>query len=120
MSGTLKLRTVVPSGTTNNNLLTGSKFDYLPMPAVVKIFQVQDIVMAGNVETIFTLGNVVVGDQLIPNIPGANLGPRTNEDLLAEGVGRAGDRIQIQVRETTGTAGADQVVRTLIVIEDIL
>lgn len=121
MSGVLKLRNVVNSGTTINNLLTGSKFDYLPQAAVVKVFQVQDIVLASEVETNFTLGNVVVGDQLIPNVAaGANQGPKTNEDLLAEGVGRGGDRIQISVRETTGITNANAIVRTLIVIEDIL
>jgi len=121
MSGVQKLTDTILSGTTNNNLLTGSKFDYLPGPAVVKVYQVQDVIVSSTVETNFTLGNVVVGDALIPNIAEVVAsGPKTNEDLIAMGVGQGGDRIQISVRETSGGVGNDAIVRTLIVIEDIL
>jgi len=119
MSGQIKLRNVILSGTTNVNLLTGRKQEFLSRPAVVTIYQVQDIVAASALETDLSLGNVIVGEDLVPNIPGAGFGPRTNEDMIARGVGAAGDRIQIRVRETNGGVGDDGVVRTLVTIDDI-
>jgi len=124
MSGILKLTNTILSGTTNDNLLTGSKFDYLGNDAVVTIYQIQDIVAGSSISTDFTLGNVVVGDDLVCNsIPAgaatAGQGPRTNEDVLAQGAGKAGDRITVRVRETTGIATADGIIRTQIVIQDV-
>jgi len=119
MSGQIKQTTTVNSGTTNVNLLTGLKQEFLSRPAAVKVYAVQDLVAASNLEITPTLGNVVVGEDLVPNIPGANLGPRTNEDIVAGGVGLGGDRIQIRVRETTGGVGANGIIRTLVDIVDL-
>lgn len=119
MSGTLKLTTTVASGTTNDNLLTGSKFDYLARPAVVTVYGVQEVVMGSSISLDFTLGNVVVGDDLVANFQASPIGPKVNEDIVAEGVGEAGDRITVRLRETTGGAGADGVFRSQIVIRDL-
>lgn len=120
MSGTLRLSDVINSGTTNNNLLTGSKFEFLPSAAVVKVFMAQDIVLLSVLSVDITLGNVVIGDLMIPNVATvAGTGPKTNEDFMVEGVGSGGDRIQISVRETSGILNANGILRTLIVIEDI-
>ena len=119
MSGTLKLTTTVLSGTTNDNLLTGSKFDYLARPAVVTVYGVQEVVATSSISLDFTLGNVVVGDDLVANIQAAGVGPKVNEDIVAEGVGEAGDRITVRLRETTGGVGADGIFRSQIVIRDM-
>lgn len=124
MSGILKLNNTVLSGTTITNLLADTKFDYLPRPAVVTVYAVQDIVVGSSIELDFTLGTVVIGDDLIPNAhpaasAGLGTGPKTNEDVVARGVGEGGDRIQIRARETTGIATADGILRTQIVIEDL-
>ena len=124
MSGILKLTNTVNAGVTIDNLLTGSKFDYLPRAAVVTIYQIQDEVVLSRIATDFTLGNVVIGDDLVSNLNlagAANIGagPKTNEDLLARAVGQGGDRITIRVRETTGIATHNGIIRTQIVIEDL-
>jgi len=119
MSGILKLANTVNSGTTITNLLADTKFDYLPRAAVVTIYSVQDIVLLSNIELDFTLGTTVIGDDMVPNVPATGTGPRTNEDIIARGVGEAGDRIQIRARETTGITNANGLLRTQIVIEDL-
>jgi len=126
MSGILKLTNTVLAGTTITNLLADTKFDYLPRAAVVTIYAVQDLIAAppSSIELDFTLGTTVIGDDLIPNAnpvggAGVGTGPKTNEDILAKGVGEAGDRIQLRARETTGGVAADGILRTQIVIEDL-
>jgi len=119
MSGQIKQTTVIPSGTTNVNLVTGLKQQYLPLNAAVKLYAVQDIVLLSQLSVTFTLGNVVVGEDLIPNIPGVNLGPRLNEDIIGGAVGIAGDLLQIRVRETTGILNADGILRWLVDIVDM-
>jgi len=123
MSGTLKLTTTVLAGTTVDNLLTGSKFDYLARPAAVTVYMVQQQVSGSLIAADFTLGNVVVGDDLVPNIQDpvitGKFGPTVNEDILAQGVGQGGDRITIRLRETVGGVGDDGIARTQIVIQDL-
>lgn len=117
MSGMVKISTQLAAAGANVNLLQGRKEEFLSRPAVVTLYQVQDQTAASLSETTLTLGNVVVGEDMVPNIPGALLGPRTNEDMVAQGVGQAGDRIQIRARETTGLG--INVIRSLVTIVDI-
>lgn len=116
MSGQIKIATVIAAGATNVNLLTGRKQEFLSRPAVVTVYQVQDTGV-GVGATDLTLGNVVVGEDLVPNDSAVGFGPRTNEDMISRGVGAAGDRIQIRVRETGGIAILT--VRTLVTIDDL-
>lgn len=97
------------------NLMQGSKFEFLPRNSVVRVYAAQD---NANVDLDFTLGNVVVGDGLAPNVTAApGLGPDRNTDLLATGVGAAGDRIQIRAQETAGGAGTP--IRVLVEINEL-
>ena len=50
----------------------------------------------------FTLGNVVIGDNLGLAAAADGTGPDRNTSLLAQGVGAAGDRIQLRTVETAG------------------
>jgi len=120
MSGILKDNTTVLAGTTVDNLLTGSKFDYLPGPSVITFYAVQEQVSGSLLICDFTLGNVIVGDNLSPNIAAMLVGPKINEDVIAKGSGIGGDRVQIRVRETVGGAGDDGILRWQVVIEDVL
>jgi len=88
----------------NNNIMAGSKFEFLPRNGVVRVYAVQDP-PAGveNINIDFTLGNVVIGDDLPCNFTATEaVGPDRNTDLLATGVAAAGDRIQIRAQETGG------------------
>ena len=101
----------------NNNIMAGSKFEFLPRNGVVRIYAAQDISANSNVDLDFTLGNVVIGDNLAPNYVTASTGPDRNTDLLATGVAAAGDRIQIRAQETDGTN--PQVFRVLVEINEL-
>lgn len=97
----------LPIGGTIQNLVAGSKFEFLPMNAAVRIYAVADQV---DITVDFTLGNVIVGDDLLvplaPDGVAGVLGPNTNEHRIAVGAGAAGDRIQLRV---TGGAAATTV-----------
>jgi len=97
------------------NIMAGSKFEFLPRNSVIRIYAAQDT-GTGNVDLDFTLGNVVVGDSLAPNVTLAGTGPDRNTDLLATGVGAAGDRIQIRAQET---AGVPTPMRVLVEINEL-
>ena len=124
MSGQMRLRNVVASGTTTVNILAGRKQEFLDAAAVVSVYQRQDEVLGSFIETVLTLGTRIVAEEIESNrneVAGAEfgLGPKTNEDLVAQGVGAAGQRIQIQLRETSGAANADGIIRTLVTIADL-
>lgn len=111
------VQTVATSGVVTN-IMAGSKFEFLPRNSVIRIYASQDGTTR-NVDLDFTLGNVVVGDSLAPNRSAAvGVGPDRNTDLLATGVGAAGDRIQIRAQETTGVAGG-QPIRVLVEINEL-
>lgn len=101
--------------TVNNNIMAGNKFEFLPRNGVVRIYACQDV-GTGNVNIDFTLGNVVVGDDLPCTSTTIAFGPDRNTDLLATGVAMAGDRIQIRAQET---ANVPTPFRVLVEINDI-
>jgi len=106
----------VAAGATVTNIMAGSKFEFLPRPSVIKVYSAQDT-GTGSVELDFTLGNVVVGDDLGPNVVTAGTGPARDSDLLTQGAGAAGDRIQIRLREVGGATATP--VRTLVEIIEL-
>lgn len=103
------------AGATNVNIMTGSKFEFLPRNSVVRIYAAQDLADLGEMD--ISLGNVVIGEDLAMNQKTAGLGPDRNQDLLAQAAGMAGDRIQIRVRETGGAAAT--VYRVLVEIVEL-
>lgn len=82
------------------NLLTGSKFEYLPQPAAIMVYGTAD---AAGLQMELTFGNVIECDQMeVPILAAA--GPNRSDHLLASGVGAAGDRIQLRLQNTSGAA----------------
>ena len=103
----------------NNNIMTGSKFEFLPRNAVVSVYAAQDLTGfpgTQNVNMDFTLGNVVIGDNLGLAAAADGTGPDRNTSLLAQGVGAAGDRIQLR---TVETVGAPATYRVLVQINEL-
>lgn len=115
----IKQTTTVLSGTTVQNLVVGLKQQYLQFNAAVKVYAVQDTVLNSVLQMTFSLGNIVIGEDLVPNIPGAGLGPRLNEDIIGGAAGIAGDLLQLRVREITGGVGDDGILRWLVDITDM-
>jgi hypothetical protein len=103
------------ASTTLQNLMAGSKFEFLSRPAVVRVYGAADTA-TGSVQMDLTLGNVVVGDNLLVPLRTATLGPLRNEDLITKGIGRPGDRIQIRLQEI---GAVNTPTRILVDIDDI-
>jgi len=106
----------VPIGGTFENILAGSKFEFLSRPSAVRVFAAQDVGDLAQLD--LTLGNVVVGENLPLNQRVAGEGPSRTDDMLVSAVGAAGDRIQIRLRETGGAAVAE--TRVLVEINELM
>jgi hypothetical protein len=106
-----KTRVALAAAAVNNNVMAGSKFEFLARPAVVNVWASQDgVVVAGTgVEIDFTLGNVVVAEDVFPNPRAAGQEGTIlkNEDNIGAGIGDAGDRIQLRLRNTDAVNAVD-------------
>ena len=101
-----KVTDSLAAGAVNTNLLAGSKFEFLARPSAVSVWATQGTAVA-NVQLDLTLGNVVVAEDINPNVDGASLVDR-QRDLIGSGVGAPGDRIQLRARQVAG-AGPDNI-----------
>lgn len=98
-----RTRVTIPISGVNANILAGSKFEFLARPSAITLFASQDGA-AATCFLDFTLGNVVVGEDLAPNFTAtAGLIQRQNDGMGA-GVGMGGDRIQLRARNTSAAA----------------
>lgn len=111
---TLRFVNTLAAAETVANLLAGSKFEYLPVPAAISVFSCAAV---DGVDMECSTGNVVETDSLELPRRAANTGPLTNEDRVAAFVGSPGDRLQVKLFNRAGGAGA--VVRTLIEIRPL-
>jgi hypothetical protein len=113
---TLRFNTDIPAaGGSVPNLLTGSKFEYLPGPATVIVYAVATV---AGVDMECTAGNTVETDALeVPLQPLAGVGPSVQDDRIASFTAAAGDRLTIRLFNRAGGAGVD--VRTLVEIRPL-
>jgi len=89
----------VPATSTNPNLLAGSTFEYSRQRAVLSFGVTQ--AATGNFATI-NVGSDVVVEEFIPPIQ--TRFPIIPDEFYAQDVADAGDRIIIQIRNSTGGA----------------
>lgn len=106
----------IAAGATEVNLLAGSKFEFLSRPSAVTIWATQDTAI-DDIEIDLTLGNVVVAEDINPNVATVAGVINRNTDGVGSGVGDAGDRIQLRARNTDGAAA--RVVNALVEISEI-
>lgn len=85
------------------NLLNGSKFEFLHSPAVCTLWA-SDFGNLAASELTFTLGNVVVAENIPVNTATAVGNISTLSDRIGAGVGTQSDRIQIAARNTDAAA----------------
>lgn len=93
-----KIQREMQAGEVVVNLMAGSKFEFLSRPAVVSIWATQELEVA-DVQLDLTLGNVVVAEDINPNLDAASIVDK-QRDGIGSGVGDAGDRIQLRARNT--------------------
>jgi hypothetical protein len=113
------------------NVLSGSKFEFLPVASMVEVYAVTDSGAAANagVQMELTLGNVIEFDQMeVPSVsnnsvsPGIGLygqGPNLQDHRVGGGVGAAGDRVVIKLQQGSVAQAAANTVRTLVVITPV-
>lgn len=107
--------TIAAAGGTVQNLLAGSKFEYLPVPAAIVVYSAADV---AGVDLECTTGNTVETDALeVPVAPAAGQGPNIQDHRVASFVGTAGDRLTLRLFNRAGGAGA--IVRTLVEIRPL-
>lgn len=109
--------TTVAAGTTVGNIMAGSQFEFIGVPARIQIYQVGDPAAAGPYNS-----EVFFGQELeLADGPGpigvAAIGPAVPDDLVLDDVAAPGDRLIIRLTETAGAAAA--IVRTLVVLTPI-
>lgn len=107
--------TIAAAGGTVANLLTGSKFEYLPVPATVIIYAVAGV---AGVDLELTAGNTVETDSLeIPLQSVVGAGPSVLDDRIASCTAAAGDRLTVRLFNRAG--GVNAVIRTLVEIRPL-
>jgi hypothetical protein len=100
------------------NLLAGSKFEFLPVPSMVEVYAVSDVV-AMDTSLELTLGNVIEFDQMIaPFTTVAGGGPNVQDHRIGGGVGAAGDRVVLKV-SPVGASVATGGLRVLVIITPV-
>lgn len=95
--------TSLAAGETNNNVLAGGAFEFIKRPARVRFWVVGDA--AGEVRATIQIGTQILMEE--SPVSRAARFPVYNEDLTAEDIAMATDRLKLQVRNTG--AGANNV-----------
>jgi len=108
--------TIAAAGGSVPNLLTGSKFEYMPGPAAVIVYATATV---AGVELECSAGNTVETDllELPVNTSVALTGPSVQDDRVAAFTAMAGDRLTLRLFNRAGGAGV--IVRTLVEIRPL-
>lgn len=99
MSGVIQKETSVAAGAVNDNLFTGSAFEYMRAPAIVSIGCVASA--TGAFITI-QLGPTILLEESPPTVKTSM--PVIPDDFLYTGAAAPGDRLVIRFRNPTGGA----------------
>lgn len=99
---TIRKEVTLAANGTNDNVLAGSKFEYLPGPAAIVVYAAADV---AGVQLELTMGNTIECDQMaIPVAAAPGQGPNLQDHRIASGVGAGGDRVGIKLTNTTVSA----------------
>ncbi len=104
-------RVALAAATVVANIMTGSEFERLPVPARIRVAIAASL---DDATADVTFGNVVQGTTIsIPREPAVGVGPRLPEELLIDDMADQGDLILIRLR--VGVAATT--IRTLVRID---
>lgn len=110
----------VGASATVENLIAGSKYEFPEVPVMVTVWGVVDLtdfLAGGRVLMDATAGNSINADGAVYFAHVDGLGPLGADHKMTQFVARAGQRIQLRVRETAGTASD---IRTKIEINELV
>lgn len=99
MSGVIQKETSVAAGGSNDNLLSGSAFEYLRAPAILSF-----AVVASATGTFITIqvGPSILLEESPPTVKTTM--PTVPDDFLYQAAGAPGDRLVVRARNPTGGA----------------
>lgn len=92
----------VAAGAVNDNILTGSQFEFLPYNSFLEFGLSGDATAGGNARIDIYTGQDIVAEALIPN--SAARTPVYPDDFPVNDVAGAGERMKIRVRNTHASA----------------
>jgi len=93
--------TSVALSSTNDNVLTGSQFEFVPFPAQID-FGLNGDTNGTDLRVDVYSGNDILAENLIPNTN--NTFPKGQDDFLLTDVADKGERLKIRVRNTSAAA----------------
>ena len=93
--------------------MSGSQYEYLPFPAAIEIGIIAD---ATGVLATVSSGSDVLQEEGPVQIGTINVQPKYPDDFFLTDLAAAGDRLKVQLRDTSGVA---RVVMTVIKINQI-
>lgn len=99
MSGVIQKETSVAAGAVNDNLFSGSAFEYMRTPAIVSIACIASA--TGGFITI-QLGPSILLEESPPTV--GTVMPKVPDDFLYTGAAAPGDRLVVRARNPTGGA----------------
>ena len=112
----IKEARTIAGGGSIGSLLAGNRFEFLQRASNVQLYAIFDGTgIPGTVLLSVSFTNVVLGEDLAVNKTTAvGTGPSNLDDGIADGVGVAGDRIIISIRNTDSVNAANVRVRVVI------
>lgn len=110
--GAFSRRVIIAANGVNENVLTGSPFEFVGGPSTVIVALAQEVpATTEDVRADITFGSEVeLQDGRIPVEAGVGQGPRLPDNVLVRDVARGGDRIQVRLREVGGAASEVSVI----------
>lgn len=115
---TIRNRQSIAAAATVANILAGSEFEFLPVPAQIQVAITSDQV---DTELDVSFGNAIqIQNGAVPQVVVATTGfegPRIPEDIVVSDIADAGDRLVVRVRNPDAVNPA--VVNTLVMIKPL-
>jgi len=90
----------IPAASVNDNILTGSQFEYMPFDGQVNFYLVGDATAADLRCDVFSGQDILMENGQISN---ANRIPIRPDDLTLTDIAAAGERLKVRVRNTHAT-----------------
>lgn len=101
---TIQSKVTIAAGAVNDNVITGSQFEFLPFHAYVEFGLVGDAIHGGDLRLDVYSGQDTLAENMTPSVAGR--APVYPDDFTLNDIAGAGERIKIRARNV-GASNAD-------------
>lgn len=98
---TIQSKVTIAAGAVNDNVLTGSQFEFLPYNAFLEFGLVGDATHGGDLRLDVYSGMDTLAENMIPSVAGRS--PIYPDDFTLNDVAGAGERIKVRARNVGGS-----------------